>query len=294
MGNRLILLIPVVVLVTSGISMYSGAALAVGLFAALPPWIVAWLRISVGAVLLLLLARPNRAQWRGRAGIMALIYGLTTLGMNTVFYEAIARIPLGTAVAIEFLGPVAVAAWGSRTARDWLSLALAAIGVVVMSGVQWQVSPVGVMFILLSALLWAGYLIVSARVALTSPSEFTVRGALSPLAVGFTYAGVVTLPLVVLFWPDRVLATVGGYGSFALWALGLGFFSSAVPYGLDQIALKIASKSYYAVLSAILPLTALLVGAILLRQMLSVPELIGVILIVIAVLLRKPVAAEQE
>ena len=292
MGNRLILLIPVVVLVTSGISMYSGAALAVGLFAALPPWIVAWLRISVGAVLLLLLACPNRAQWRGRAGIMALIYGLTTLGMNTVFYEAIARIPLGTAVAIEFLGPVAVAAWGSRTARDWLSLALAAIGVVVMSGVQWQISPVGVMFILLSALLWAGYLIVSARVALTSPSEFTVRGALSPLAVGFTYAGVVTIPLVVLFWPDGVLVTVGGYGSFALWALGLGFFSSAVPYGLDQIALKIASKSYYAVLSAILPLTALLVGAILLRQMLSVPELIGVILIVMAVLLRKPVAAQ--
>ncbi|MDY6050649.1 MAG: EamA family transporter [Corynebacterium sp.] len=292
MSNRLILLIPVVVLVTSGISMYSGAALAIELFSALPPWIVAWLRISVGALLLLLIARPHRDMWTGRAGVMALIYGLTTLGMNTVFYEAIARIPLGTAVAIEFLGPVAVAAWGSKTARDWLSLLLAAIGVVVMSEVQWQVSPVGVVFILLSALLWAGYLIVSARVALSLESG-SLRRALAPLAVGFTYAGVLAVPLIIIFWPEGAVTSVGGGGAFALWALGLGFFSSVVPYGLDQLALTIASKSYYAVLSAILPLTALLVGALLLQQMLSVPELIGVILIVIAVVLRKPVAAEE-
>ena len=128
------------VMIASGVSLYAGAAVAVGLFDVLPPAIVAWFRISAGAVILLVLVRPRLRDFRS---VPALIYGLATMGMNMAFYESIARLPLGTAVAVEFLGPVLVAALGSRSARDWAALALATVGVVVISGAVWSTAAVG-------------------------------------------------------------------------------------------------------------------------------------------------------
>src|SRR5690606_20437153 len=117
--------------VISGISLYLGAALAVFLFDVVSPAGVAWLRCLGASIVLLVWRRPCRAAWRGKALLLAGTFGPVTAGMNVVFYEAIARLPLGTGVAVEFAGPVAVAALGSRRLRDVGALGLVAVCVVV-------------------------------------------------------------------------------------------------------------------------------------------------------------------
>src|SRR3569833_647012 len=116
--------------VLSGISMYAGAAVAVDLFGHATPAGVAWLRCLGAAVVLLAWRRPGREAWRGRGQRLAIAFGEVTAGMNVLFYEAIARRPLGTVVAREFAGPGVVAAFGSRSWRDALAVVLVACGVV--------------------------------------------------------------------------------------------------------------------------------------------------------------------
>ena len=134
------------VMIASGLSLYAGAALAVGLFERFPPTIVAWFRVAAAGVVLLVVVRPARWEFTRRVGLVAGVFGCVTMGMNMVFYEAIAELPLGTAVAIEFMGPIVVAAWGSRSIWDWLALLLAGGGVLLMSGARWSASPRGVIF----------------------------------------------------------------------------------------------------------------------------------------------------
>lgn len=267
-------------MVAAGLSMYAGAALAVGLFDVLPPTLVAWLRIAAAGVLLLVLRRPRPGEFLGRPGAIAAVFGVVTLGMNMSFYQAIATLPLGTAVAIEFLGPIAVAAWGSRSIRDWCALLLAGGGVSVLSGVQWSASAAGVVFALLAAALWALYIVVGARVAKTRSKN--------SLAVSFCWAAVLAIPLAILLWPAGADGGVG-MPTWQLLALaaGLGLLSAVIPYSLDQVILRITSPDYFAVLLALLPLTAALLGAVVLGQVLSFAEMLGITAVVAAVVLRQ-------
>ncbi|AKK11448.1 EamA family transporter [Corynebacterium uterequi] len=259
-------------MVASGVSLYLGAALAVGLFGILPPSLVAWFRVSGAAVMLLLLARPKPAAFVGRPGLRAALYGLATLTMNVAFYEAIARIPMGTVVAIEFLGPVLVAAWGSRSARDWIALVLAGVGVLTLSGAAISDSAVGVACALAAGGAWAAYILLGSRMA---------NG--SPIGVGFFWAGLLTAPLAWSLWPSALSPTVSMAGMIA----GLALLSAAIPYSLDQKVLRIAGPSVFALLQAILPVVAAVVGAVALGQWLSVAEVIGIGLVVCAVALRR-------
>ncbi|MDO5511232.1 DMT family transporter [Corynebacterium sp.] len=262
------------VMIASGVSLYAGAAVAVGLFDVLPPAIVAWFRISAAAVILLALVRPRLADFRS---VPALIYGLATMGMNMAFYESIARLPLGTAVAVEFLGPVLVAAVGSRSIRDWLALALATSGVVVISGAVWSTAAVGLGFALLAGGLWAVYILVGSRIAVSSPRK--------SMTTGFTMAAVLALPLVVWGWPEHVETPATMLLGLAL---GLGVLSAVIPYSLDQVVMRMAGSSYFALLQALLPVVAAVLGAVALGQWLSLPEVVGIVLVVAAVALRRP------
>ncbi|WP_165164275.1 EamA family transporter [Corynebacterium qintianiae] len=266
-------------MMVSGTSLYAGAAVAVGLFGAFPPALVAWFRISAAALLLLAFRRPHPRLFVGAAGRTAAIYGAATLAMNMTFYAAIALIPLGTAVAIEFLGPVAVAAVGSRTARDWAALGLATAGVLVISGATWSDNAAGILLALAAGVLWAAYIVAGSRIA-SDPGT-----SKSSTAVGFAWAAFLALPAAVWLWPGHPQV---GVGSLALMWLGLGFFSAALPYSLDQVVMRLAGPAGFALLQAILPLVATAVGALALRQWLSPAEMIGVVLIVSAVALRKP------
>ncbi|MHA2789346.1 EamA family transporter [Corynebacterium sp. S7] len=268
-------------MVFDGLSLYAGAALAVGLFEQFSPALVAWMRVAAAALILLVLNRPNVKAFLGRTGFNAAVYGVVTLAMNITFYEAIARLPMGTAVAIEFLGPVVVAALGSRTVREWIALALAGVGVVIISGAQWAGNSAGVLFALAAAFMRALYILTGNRIAGNTASSRT------GMAVGFTWASILTLPLAMWWWPgldavDLAPVTIVGL------ALGLGVLSAVIPYSLDQIVLRQAGPAYFAILLAILPITAAVMGTVALGQWLSVPEMIGIAMIVAAVALRRP------
>ncbi|WP_165010179.1 EamA family transporter [Corynebacterium lizhenjunii] len=269
------------VMVFSGLSLYAGAAVAVGLFEQFPPLVVAWFRVSAAGVLLALIARPRLRHFRGRAGAQAAVYGLATMGMNMAFYQAINSVALGTAVAVEFLGPVLVAAWGSRYLRDWLALALAAAGVVVISGATWHDSSDGIGWALLAGGLWAVYIMAGSRVAIAQDGA----SPRTTMAVGFIYAGLAGLPCVAFAWPQEVGM---GPGHLIALAVALGLLSAAIPYSLDQVVLRMAGPSYFAVVQAVLPLVAALVGAVALRQWLSGGEVVGIVLVIAALALRKP------
>ncbi|PRX51257.1 inner membrane transporter RhtA [Prauserella shujinwangii] len=262
-----------VLFVLSGISMYVGAAIAVWLFPAATPAGVAWLRCLGAALILLAWRRPGRAAWRGRPLLLAGAFGVVTAGMNVLFYEAIARLPLGTAVALEFAGPVAVAAFGSRGRRDVVALVLVAAGVVSIADVRLEGSPAGVAFALGAAAAWAGYILLGKRVALGG-------NGIDSLAVGFAVATVALSPLA--------LGTGGIWGAPDLLVLGVGvgLLSTVVPYVLDQVVLRRVGRGRFALLLALLPVTATVTGLVVLRQVPTVPEALGILAVVAGVALR--------
>lgn len=269
--------------VLSGISMYLGAAIAVWLFGAATPSGVAWLRCLGAALILLAWRRPPAAAWRGKPLLLAGAFGLVTAGMNVVFYEAIARLPLGTVVALEFTGPVVVAALGSRGRRDVAALVLVAAGVVCIADVQLSGSPAGVAFALAAAAAWAGYIVLGKRVAVSDGVD-----GIDSLAVGFGVATVLLSPLA--------LGTGEVWGSPRLVALGVGvgLLATVVPYVLDQVVLRRLGQARFAVLLALLPVTATVIGIVVLGQVPTMLEAVGIAAVVAGVALRSREDAGRE
>lgn len=265
------------IFVAGAVSQYLGAAIGVGMFDTTEPSTVAWLRAAAAGAALLLWRRPWRTGMSRRDVVVAIQFGLVTIAMNVAFYEAIARIPLGTAVAVEFLGPVAVAALGSRRGVDVAAAGMACVGVVLLAGVELGADPVGFGFALLSAVLWAGYILLGKRVA--DGGE-----GLDSLAVGMAIGAAVSAPFVLI--PQaRIDSSV--FLDSRTWLLGaaIGLLSTAIPYALDQVALKIVGRATFALLLALLPATATVIGITVLLQTPSVAELLGIGLVVLALLL---------
>jgi inner membrane transporter RhtA len=263
--------------VVGGMSMYVGAALAVGLFDRLSPTAVAVLRLVGAAAVLLAWRRPGRAAWRGSRLVRAAAFGLATALMNLAFYEAIARLPLGTAVAVEFVGPVAVAAVASRRPRDVGAVVLAALGVALIADVRWSGNPSGVLWALAAAGMWAAYILLGKRVA-------SAGNGIDDMAVGFVVAAVVLSPLL-LIGGAGALGALAGPGVLVL-AVGVGVLSSVLPYVLDQLVLRRVGQARFAVLLALLPATATAVGLIALAQVPGPVEALGITAVVVAVALR--------
>ncbi|HEX2301582.1 MAG TPA: EamA family transporter, partial [Pseudonocardiaceae bacterium] len=249
--------------VLGGASLYSGAALAVLLFDQLTPAGVAWLRMLVAAAVLVAWRRPARSAWQGNRLFLAGCFGLATGLMNVAFYEAIARLPLGTAVAVEFCGPVTVAALGSRTRRDLMALLLAVIGVVLIADVQLAGSPVGFGLALLAAALWAAYILLGRRVALGG-------SGMDDMAIGFTVAAVLMCPLAWGTGPAWNSPTL------LVLAVGVGVLSTVLPYSLDQMVLRRIGQARFALLLALLPPTAAVIGLVVLGQLPSPAEAVGI------------------
>ncbi|KXP06880.1 multidrug DMT transporter permease [Tsukamurella pseudospumae] len=279
--------------VIGAISQYVGASLGVGLFETLSPVAVAWLRGAGAGLILLVALRPRRWDWSAARLRVAALFGTVTVLMNMAFYEAIAHIDLGTAVAIEFLGPITVAVAGSRRAVDLLAAAAALVGVVCVAGVNIGAvsgadGAVGVGFALLAAALWAGYIVIGKRVA-------DAGGGIEGLGVGLA-AGAVVLAVPGLA-PDLV-SRAGSFLHWEVWVLGLGLglLSSVVPYVLDQVVLGRVGRARFALLLALLPVTATGVGAVMLGQRPGWIEAIGIALVVIAIVVTsrdaRPQAAE--
>ncbi|QCB92418.1 EamA family transporter [Cellulomonas shaoxiangyii] len=273
--------------VVSGLTQYVGAAIAVGLFAVLPAGVVAWLRIAVSALVLLAWRRPwrDRGLWEPRRLGLTAAFGVVLAVMNVAFYVAIEHLPLGTAVALEFLGPVAVAAVTGVGWRDRAAIAVAAVGVVLLAGVSLDAGPgavTGLVAIGVSAVCWAAYIVLGRRVARSG-----APGA-GGLAVAMTAGALVLAPFLA-----------GGAGpalrdpGLAALVVAIAVCSSVVPYALEQVVLRRVSAATFAVLLALLPATAAVVGAAVLRQWPHGLELVGLVLVSGAIALTARSGAEE-
>lgn len=264
---------PSLLFVLGAISQYVGSGFAVLLFERVDAAGIAWLRIAAAAIALLIWRRPWRHAWDRDALRATAAFGVALAAMNVTFYLAIARLPLGTAVAIEFCGPVVVAALGSRTRRDWGALALVVAGIGLLADVHLEGEPLGVFFALLAGACWAAYIVLGHRVARDAPP--------SSLAYAMAFGALAALPFCVG-------AAGPAFGSATLLAIcvAVGLLSSVVPYALEQVAMRRLPRARFALLLALLPATAAVVGAIVLGQVPGVIEAAGIALVVAASSLR--------
>lgn len=270
---------PELLFVVSAVSQYVGAAIAVGLFDRVAPQTVAWFRV-VGATIALLAV--SRGFWRGwtKASLAgAALFGTATALMNLFFYLGIARIDLGKGVAIEFIGPIAVAAVMTRTRRNAIALVLAGVGVVVLGGVEVAGNGWGLVFILLASAMWAAYIVIGSRVA-------QAREGVVGLGVGLAFGALATAP-AGLPWS----APVWGSATLLLLACATGVFSNAIGYGIDQFVLRRVSVRRFSLLLATLPVTAVAVGWIALDQQPGISDAVGIALVLAGVALQERDAA---
>ena len=277
--------VPPVGLVVLGIlSVQIGAAFAKGLFPALGPYGTVFLRLVFAALILMVVWRPRLrghernelAQPRrdGRDYLLVLLFGLVFAAMNMSFYAALDRIPLGVAVAVEFVGPLGVAVFGSRRLLDLLWAGLAAGGIVLLtpvSGVSgMQLDPLGLALALLAGLCWAAYILISVRVGRSFPGG-------TGLALGTAVGAVLVAPIGIwqggeklLDWP--ILAT----------GAAVALLSSVIPYSFELEALRKLPARVFGVLMSIEPGIAAIVGFVVLSEALGERELLALGLITAA------------
>ncbi|MBA2643377.1 MAG: EamA family transporter [Actinobacteria bacterium] len=272
--------------VASAIFHYLGPAFAVLLFARVDPLGVAWLRIVSAGAIFAVWRRP----WRSLASLdvatrrLLLALGVVLAVMNACFYVAIDRLPLGTVAAIEFLPVILLAALGARTPRNALALVLAVPGVYVLTDVRLEGEPVGVAFAFANALLFAVYIVLAHRV-----SRIESIGRIDGLALAMLVATVAITPLGAWGAAPALLDPV------ALAAgIGVGVASSVIPYVFDQLAMGRLSRSTYSLLVSLLPATATVVGIVVLAQIPSQTEVLGVALVVAAVAIHREVAGPSS
>ena len=195
--------------------------------------------------------------------------GVVLAAMNCVFYEAIARLPLGTVGAIEFLGPIALAATGTRTARNVVALALVIAGVSVLTDVRLVAQPLGYLFAFVNCALFVLYIVLGHRLA--------ADGGVS----GIDRLGAAMLVAMITALPVGVRQAAPAFANPLLLgaAVGVGVSSSVIPYVCDQLAMARLQRATFALMLALLPATATLVGLVVLRQIPRPLEVLGVTLV---------------
>jgi inner membrane transporter RhtA len=264
--------------VGSAVFHYLGPAFAVLLFARVTPLGVAWLRIVSAAAVFALWRRPWRAaRPDGRTWRLLLALAAVLAAMNSCFYLAIDRLPLGTVAAIEFLPVILLAAVGVRSRRNGLALALAVGGVYVLAEVRLAAEPLGIGFAFANAALFAAYIVLAHRV-----SRSATLDRIDGLATAMLLAAIAIMPIggvpAARAFGDPVAIGAG---------LGVGVASSVIPYVCDQLAMARLGRATYSLLVSLLPATATVVGVIVLAQLPSARDLIGVALVAAAVALHR-------
>lgn len=261
---------PWVLAVAAMLSVQLGSALSTDLIATAGAAGTAWLRLSVGAVVFLVIARPPLRLLR--LGDLPTLLGLgVTTGLQTVaFLAAIVRIPLGTCVAIEFLGPLTVAAVRSRSARSLAWPALALIGVVLLTS-PWAgaVDLLGVVWAALAAVGWGVYIVLTQRVG----DRFAgIRGLSLTVPVAALTAAVAGVPEAAGHLTADVL----------LAATGLALLLPVLPYALEMLALRRMDPAAFGTLMALEPAIGLVLGLLVLRQVPTLLQVLGIVLVVLA------------
>ena len=264
----------------SAVFHYLGPAFAVLLFASLAPLGVAWLRIASAAVVFAAWRRP----WRyflalspvERRTVAAL--GVVLAAMNCCFYEAIARLPLGTVGAIEFLGPILLAAFGLSSRRNLAALIAAAAGVYLLTSLRLTHEALGYLFAFVNCALFVLYIVLGHRIAAAGG-----RGGIDRLGAAMLVASIAAAP----FGFSDAFPAFGNPLLLAA-AIGVGISSSVIPYVCDQLAMARLPRASFALLLSLLPATATAIGVLVLGQIPSPIEVAGIALVVAGVALHRP------
>lgn len=267
----------------SAIFHYLGLAFAVLLFPHVGVLGMAWLRISTAALIFAPLTRPWRSFARADPAtrLLLMAFGVCLAVMNCSFYLALDRLPISLVAAIEFVGTIGVALVGLRSARNLAALAVAVIGTLLLIDVRWSDDLVGLFWAFLNGALFVGYIVLGHRVARSGAGD-GIAGLGAAMAVAF----IVVLPigfadaLPAFFSPPLLVA-----------AIGVGICSSVIPYICDQLAMSRLPRSSFALMLSLLPVTATLIGVIVLRQIPSFIDCLGIALVVAGVAFHKPASS---
>ncbi len=254
------------------ISVQFGGALAATLVPRIGAAGSVTLRLAFATLVLLVVARPRLRGHPPSSWRTVVLFGLALGGMNLAFYASLAHLPIGVAVTIEFLGPLTLAAFQSRRGRDWIAVAAATGGVVLVSGAletTWaELDRVGILLAAITGVLWAAYIVLSQRTG----REFE---KLEGLALAMVVATVAVLPL-----------GLPSVGSWSAEILGIGFaiaiLSSVLPYSLELVALRHLRQQVFGILLSLEPAVAALAGFLVLQQVLDTSQLVGMVCVVAA------------
>ncbi len=267
----------------SAIAQYSGAVIAVKLFNEASPATVAYIRVVAASLILIVFSvRRSHPKWTRHDIAWAAAFGCATALMNLFFYMAIDRLPMGKGVTIEFIGPIAVAALRTRTMRNTIALALAAIGVVVLGGVELGNEPLGLVFILAASVMWALYIVMGSRVALGD------RGV-SGLGVGLFFGAILITPFGVGDLHKAIAAPHILFG-----AALVGLLANAIGYGIDQSTLRRIPIRRFSLLLALLPVCAAIFGFLFLGQTPTALDLAGMALVLVGVAVQEREQLERH
>ncbi|GAB58096.1 EamA family transporter [Rheinheimera nanhaiensis] len=255
------------------VTIQSGASIAKQLFPLIGPDGTTALRLGFSALVLWLVFRPWRALPQGRDWRAIVVYGLCLGGMNILFYLAIARIPLGIGVALEFTGPLAVALFSSRRKRDliWVACAIAGILLLLpdMRGAE-ALDPVGVMLALAAGACWAGYILFGKKTNTQGSGGITVALGMTVAAAVLVPTGFITQGVALLSWEVLPLGFL------------VGILSSAIPYSLEMVALRNMTSQNFSVFMSMEPAVAALAGFLILAELLTLWQWLAILLVIVA------------
>ena len=251
--------------------MQFGAAFAKSIFDEIGPGGTVFLRMLFAALVLCAIWRPRISGHSRRDVVLVLLFGASLAGMNAVFYASLDRIPLGVAVTFEFVGPLAVAVFGSRRRLDLVWVALAAAGILLLSDFGGtDLDGVGVALALTAGAFWAAYILLAARVGQAFPGG-------DGLALAMAVAVIPLAPLGI---------AQGGSDLLVVWILAAGFavamLSSAIPYTLELEALRRLPAGVFGVLMSLEPALAATAGFVVLGEDLVAREIVAILLVVAA------------
>jgi inner membrane transporter RhtA len=268
---------------------YLGPSFAVLLFPVVGVLGVAWFRIASATLVFAPITRPWRTFHKAdmHERILLLVLGGTLAVMNSAFYLALDRLPIALVAAIEFVGTIGVALWGRRTGRNWLALALAVFGVALLIDVPSLLAAkgpalssdlLGLFWAVLNGALFVLYIVLGHKI-----SEDGASCGVERLGAAMTAAFLFIMPIGFLQALDAF-----GTPLLVLAGIGVGICSSVVPYVCDQLTMSRLPRSSFALLLALLPATATVIGVIALRQIPSAVDVAGVLLVMLGVAVHKP------
>ena len=265
---------PTVLVLISIASTQLGSAFAKNIIQELGSITTVLLRVGLGAIALFLIQRPKLTGYTRNDYLLLILFGLDMAAMNLSFYAAIARIPLGVAVTLEFVGPLGVACANSRQILDLLWIFLAGVGIFLLAPFEGTfLDPVGVGLALLAAFFWGAYILLSARVG----RVFTTINGVALMTAALIVGTLGLLPLGIIS---------GGFSRleprFLLAGLGVAILSSAIPYTFELEALKKLPVRVFGVLMSLEPAIATVLGFIILQEKLELRAIVAVILVTLA------------